>query len=247
MITLHHLENSRSQRMIWLLEELGLDYRLKIYKRRPDMLAPPELKAVHPLGHAPVLTTARRTLAESGAIAEYLLVTYGVGRLTPREGSAAWMDYIYWMHATEGSAMPPILLRLICETVPKKTPWPLRPLASAIMKGLERMMVTPNLKAQTALWEDTLTRHAWFAGPVFTAADIMMSFPVEAAARFGLLEHSPQTLQWLKTIQARPTYRRALLRGGPYTFVLDGDAAGEGEADQRQDEQFEDKRRQAIH
>lgn len=222
MITLHHLDHSRSQRVLWLLEELGVAYDVKTYHRLPSYLAPPELKAIHPLGKAPVIEDTRlpgRPIAETGAIMDYLLAQYGHGRLVPDVGTAERLDYVYWMYAAEGTFMTPLLLKLITDNIAPRSPWLVRPIAAGIAKALQKALVTPNLAAHAQLWEDTLTRTPWFAGEAFSAADIMMSFPVEAAADRGGAASKPHVMAWLEKIHQRPAYRRALDRGGPYTFA----------------------------
>ncbi len=222
MITVHHLDNSRSQRVLWLLEELGLPYTVKVYKRQPSFLAPPELRAVHPLGKSPVIEDSvlpGRVFAETGAIMDYVLNRYGYGDLVPAPGTAERLDYAYWMYAAEGTFMTPLLLKLITDEMGPRTPWPVRPVAAGIARTLAKALVTPNLKAQMQLWEDTLGRTPWFAGDAFTAADIMMSFPLEAAAGRGGATSKPHIGGWLETIHARPAYRRALDRGGPYLYA----------------------------
>ena len=220
MITVHHLDNSRSQRILWLLEELGLTYEIVSYKRnKKTLLAPPELKKIHPLGKSPVITDNGRVIAETGAIMDYLVTQYGAGRLIPSAGSEERFSYTYWMFYAEGSAMTPLLLRLITTTFPKRTPFFLRPVANGIAKGLERTLVVPSLTNNIQLWEDSLTKSPWFAGADFTAADIMMSFPLEAAAARAGAGASPHIKAWLDTIHARPAYRRALERGGDYAYA----------------------------
>jgi len=225
MITVHHLNNSRSQRVLWLLEELGIPYELQKYQRDPKtMLAPRELTRVHPLGKSPVLTDDATTVAESGAIIEYLLDTYGAGRLRPPAGTEGRRRFTYWLHFAEGSAMPPLLLKLIFDRIGagQGMPFFVKPIARGIAAKVKGLMVEPNLKRQLDFMESELTRHAWFAGEEFSAADIQMSFPVEAAAqRAGLDESRPRLMAFLKNIHARPAYRRALERGGPYSFAND--------------------------
>ncbi len=222
MITVHHLEHSRSQRVLWLLEELGLEYEIKRYARdRKTSLAPPELKRVHPLGKSPVIDDDGRVVAESGAIIEYLVDRHGQGRLAPPAGSDERLRYTYWLHFAEGSAMPPLLFTLVCEKV-KTAPMPffVKPIARGIAAKVMGGFVTPNLKNQLDFMEAELKRHRWFAGAAFSAADIQMSFPLEAAAqRAGLDASRPKLMDFLKRIHARPAYRRALERGGPYAFA----------------------------
>ena len=221
MIVVHHLNNSRSQRILWLLEELGLEYEIRRYERDPTtMLAPPALQAVHPLGKSPVISDGEVTLAESGAIVEYLIVRHGAGRLRPPAGSPAALRYTYWLHYAEGSAMTPLLLKLIFSAIPKRAPFLARGVARGISKAMNANMIDPQLAAHTAYWEAELTRSAWFAGDAFSAADIMMSFPVEAArARGGLDASRPKLMAYLERIHARPAYMRALERGGPYGLL----------------------------
>jgi glutathione S-transferase len=225
MITVHHLNNSRSQRVLWLLEELGVPYEVQKYQRdAKTMLAPPELTRVHPLGKSPVLTDDGVTVAESGAVVEYLLETYGNGRLVPRPGTEERRRFTYWLHFAEGSAMPPLLLKLIFDRIGsgQSMPFFVKPIARGIADKVKRLMVEPNLKRQLDFMEGELGRSEWFAGAEFTAADIQMSFPVEAAAqRAGLDASRPKLLAYLRKIHARPAYQRALERGGPYSFAND--------------------------
>jgi glutathione S-transferase len=224
MITVHHLNNSRSQRVLWLLEELGLPYEIKKYQRdAKTMLAPPELTQVHPLGKSPVITDEGITVAETGAIIEHVLEQYGNGRLVPAAGTPARRQWRYWLHFAEGSAMPPLLLKLIFERI-KVTPMPffVKPIARGISDRVLGAMVEPNLKRQLDFMEAELGKSEWFAGSEFSAADIQMSFPVEAAAqRAGLDASRPNLMGFLTRIHARPAYRRALERGGPYAFAND--------------------------
>ena len=222
MIVLHHLNNSRSQRILWLLEELGLPYEVKRYQRDArTMLAPPELRAVHPLGKSPVISDGDLTLAESGAIVEYLASRYGSENLIPKNGTPEHLRYLYWMHFAEGSMMPPLLLKLIFDRIESgPMPFFVRPVARAIAQRAKNLMVLPNLARLLDFMESELAAREWFAGPAFTAADIQMSFPVEAAAaRGGLDERRPKLWAWLQSIHARPAYRRALDRGGKYELL----------------------------
>jgi glutathione S-transferase len=224
MITVHHLNNSRSQRVLWLLEELGLPYQIQHYQRDPKtMLAPEALRKVHPLGKSPVVTDDGVTVAESGAIVEYLLERYGNGRLIPPAGSAERRRYTYWLHFAEGSAMPPLLLKLIFDRIPTQPmPFFVKPVARSIANKVLQKMVLPNLKRQLDFMESELGGSTWFAGEEFSAADIQMSFPVEASAmRAGLDASRPHLFAYLKRIHARPAYRKALERGGPYSFAND--------------------------
>jgi glutathione S-transferase len=226
MITLHHLENSRSQRVLWLLEELGLPYRVKRYARNPQtLLAPPELLQVHPLGKSPVITDGEGpdgiTVAESGAIVEYLLDTYGEGRLRPAPGSPERRQFTYWLHFAEGSAMPFLLLKLVFDKVrAAPVPFFLKPVLKGIADKVGESFIDPNLKRHADFIAAELSRRPWFAGQEFSAADIQMSYPMEAAAaRGGLGAAQPVVQEWLQRIHARPAYQRALQAGGPYSVV----------------------------
>ena len=219
MITVHHLNNSRSQRILWLLEELGVPYEVKRYQRdAKTMLAPPELTAVHPLGKSPVLTDGGLTIAETGAIVEHLIETYGNGRLIPPAGTPERQRYTYWLHYTEGSAMPLLVMKLIFSHIPKAPQMPrlLRPLAGMITGGFTKSYIDPQLKTHVALWDTELAKSTYFAGNDLTGADIMMSFPVEAANSRATL--SPALTRWLGAIHDRPAYQAALERGGPYSI-----------------------------
>jgi glutathione S-transferase len=222
MLTVHHLENSRSQRVLWLLEELGVAYEIKRYARdKTTMLAPRELRDVHPLGKSPVVTDDGATLAESGAIVEYLVGKYGGGRLVPAPGSPEALRYTYWLHYAEGSAMPPLLLKLVFEKM-KSGPAPffVRPIVRGIADTVLTRFVDPQLKLHVEYIENELGKSAWFAGDELTAADIQMSFPVEAAAsRAAVAAKTPNMTRFLEAIHARPAYVRALERGGPFAIV----------------------------
>jgi len=220
MIIVHHLNDSRSQRVLWLLEELGLPYEVRRWQRDPKtMLAPAGLRAIHPLGKSPVIEDGDIRVAETGAIIEYLLDAHGQGRLRPPAGSADARRFTYWLHYAEGSAMTPLLLKLIFTQIPKRTPFFARPVANGIARKVDAAMIAPQLAAHIAWWEAELERSPWFAGDAFSAADIMMSFPVEAAgARIGFGADRPRLKAFLQTIHARPAWKRALERGGPYAY-----------------------------
>lgn len=222
MITVHHLENSRSQRILWLLEELELDYEVKRYARDPKtMLAPPELKKVHPLGRSPVITDGSHTVAESGAIIEYLVDEHGGGRLKPEAGSRERLDYTYWLHYAEGSLMPLLVMKLIFGRMSKPPmPLPMRPFGALIAAGVQGRFLDPRIAEALDFAESELDGRPWFAGDAFTAADVQMSFPLEAAAaRGGLGGRYPNLAGFLERAQGRPAYRRALERGGPYELM----------------------------
>lgn len=220
MIVVHHLNDSRSQRVLWLLEELGLAYEVKRYQRDPQtLLAPAALKAVHPLGKSPVLDDGEVRVAETGAVVEYLVDACGQ-RLKPAAGTEAARRYRYWLHYAEGSAMPPLLLKLVFAQLPRRAPALLRPLVQGVANKAMTGFVDPQIATHAAFWEAELGRSAWFAGDDFTAADVMMSFPVEAAASRALdLGRFPRLASYLKTIHARPAYVRALERGGAYAYA----------------------------
>ncbi|WP_085808566.1 glutathione S-transferase family protein [Sphingomonas sp. TZW2008] len=214
MIIVHHLENSRSQRVLWMLEELGLPYEIKRYERnKKTMLAPPELKRVHPLGKSPVIEDSDdqvdgrgRVVAETGAIVEYL-VDKADGRLGAPAKRAGALDYRYWLHYAEGSMMPPLLLKLVLGRVPLFG-------KSAIKR------VQPMIDTHLDFVEAHLATRPWFTGENMTAADIMMSFPLEAArSRGGLDASRPATIAWLDKVHARPAYQTALRKGGPYAYA----------------------------
>ncbi len=221
MITVHHLENSRSQRIVWLLEELGLPYQLKCYRRDPaTLLAPPELRAIHPLGKSPVITDGDLTLAESGAIIEYLADRYGAGKLIPAHGTPERLRCNYWLHYAEGSAMPPLLLALVFHRVAiAPAPFFVRPVARMIAAKVQRILIGPQLKLHMDYLEDQLGEHEWFLGEQFSVADIQLSFPLEGlAARGGLDERRPRLHAFLQRIHARPAWQRALQSGGPFAL-----------------------------
>jgi glutathione S-transferase len=221
MIVVHHLNNSRSQRVLWLLEELGVPYEVKRYERdAKTMLAPPELLAVHPLGKSPVIVDGDVTMAESGAIVEYLIDRYGAGRLIPAAGTPERLRYTYWLHYAEGSAMPPLLLKFVFDRVAKApVPWPISAITRRIAGTVQDTFIGPQLKRHLDYMETELAAHAWFAGGQFTAADVQMSFPLEAAvSRAGLNSSRPHLMAYLDRIHARDAYKRALERGGPYSF-----------------------------
>ena len=210
-IVVHHLENSRSQRVLWMLEELGLPYEIKRYERnKKTMLAPPELKTVHPLGKSPVIEDidgeGGRVVAETGAIVEYL-VEKADGRLGAPPHRDAALRYRFWLHYAEGSMMPPLLLKLVLTRVPI--------FGKAALKRIQ-----PMIDNHLDFVEAELAQRPWFAGDQMTAADVMMSFPLEAArARGGLDDSRPATIAWLAKVHARPAYRTALAKGGPYAYA----------------------------
>ncbi|HYD38640.1 MAG TPA: glutathione S-transferase [Allosphingosinicella sp.] len=207
MIVVHHLENSRSQRVLWLLEELGLAYEVRRYERdKRTMLAPPELARIHPLGKSPVIEDGGRIVAETGAIVDYL-VEKADGRLGPPARRDDVLRYRHFLHYAEGSLMPPLLVMLVVRRLGLLG----RPARAPVRRMIDRHLD----------WlESELEARPWFAGEVFTAADIMMSFPLEAARhRAGLDESRPNLIDWLERIHARPAYGAALKNGGPYAYA----------------------------
>jgi glutathione S-transferase len=224
MLTVHHLETSRSQRVLWLLEELGVPYELKVYRRDPaTRLAPPELKAVHPLGKSPVITDGDVTVAESGAIIEYLVDKFGhlghgeLSHLQPAAGTPEQRQCRYWMHYAEGSLMNWLVMKLVFVTIPKRPmPFFAKPVARGISEKVQAQLVDPNLQAATAFIEEHLAHHRWFAGEEITMADFQMSFAVEAllSRATGAGRH-PHLDAYHARMRARPAYQRAEARGGP--------------------------------
>lgn len=222
MIVVHHLNNSRSQRVLWLLEELGLAYRVQRYQRdAKTMLAPPELRRVHPLGKSPVIEDDGLVLAESGAILDYLAQRYGAAqRLVPSPESPGRLRYIYWLHYAEGSMMPPLLLQLVFSRLPKSPmPFFARPIVKALADKVRATFTGPQIRLHLDYVEAELARTEWFAGSHFTAADIQMSFPLEAAAARATLQAHPRIAAFLDRIHTRPAYRRALEQGGAYELM----------------------------
>lgn len=214
MITVHHLNNSRSQRILWLLEELEIPYEIKRYERnKKTMLAPPELKQVHPLGKSPVISDNGKVYAESGAIIEYLIEEYGNGRLKPSERDLRHR-YTFWLHYAEGSLMSPLLLNLIFNKIESSAPFFIKPVAKTISLQVKKLFINPNIKTHFDFLESEISKSQWFAGPEFSAADIQLSYPIEAASARGLLDERPALKRYLTAIEARPAYQRALKRGG---------------------------------
>lgn len=205
-LIVHHLNNSRSQRLLWMLEELELPYEIRFYERdKATMLAPPELKKVHPLGKSPVLEDGPLKLVETGAICEYLVDK--TGKLGPINRGEGLLQYRQFMHYAEGSVMPNLLLMLAMGKVP-------------LIGGIAVKKVRPMVDVHLDYVEQVLTSRPWFAGKQMTAADIMMSFPLEAAvSRAGLGPSRPATMAWLKKIHARPAYQTALKKGGEYAYA----------------------------
>lgn len=222
MITLHHLEHSRSQRILWMLEELGVEYRIKRYKRDPKTeLAPKSLAKVHPLGKSPVLTDGERTLAESAVILEYLARSYGGGAWAPALDGPDYWPFQYWMHYAEASLMPPLLLKLVFSKLREPpVPFLLRPITSRIADQVDQNFTDRQIETHFGHVDRHLSDHEWFAGAKISAADVQMSFPLEAAMSRGTVERAdyPSITLWLQRIHARPAYLRALEAGGDYAY-----------------------------
>lgn len=219
MLKVHHLNNSRSQRVLWLLEELGLDYEVVRYERQADMRAPDALKAIHPLGKSPILTDGERTVAETGAIIEYILSLRPDHGMLPPEGSEDYWEARHFLHYAEGSAMPPLFLKLVLGMIPDRAPFFAKPVLAAAMGKVDEMLVRPQIKLHLDHWEGALAKSGWFAGPRFSVADVMMSFPVEAAGERLGYDNRPRLREFLMRIHDRPAYRQALKRGGPYAYA----------------------------
>lgn len=229
MLTLHHLETSRSHRILWLLQELGVPYELRRYQRDPlTRLAPPELKHIHPLGKSPVITDGELVVAESGAILEYLAECYGaqapaeLAHLEPARGTPAHRQCRFWMHYAEGSLMNWLVMQLVFGSIPRQPmPFFVRPVARALCAGVQQKLIQPNVQAALAFMENHLAQHRWFAGEHLSLADFQMSFAVEAAlARGAAASAWPHLQAYLQRIQARPAYQRALEKGGPVLMAL---------------------------
>lgn len=219
MIQLHHLEKSRSHRIVWLLETLQLDYALVEYRRTADGLAPEALKRVHPLGKSPVITDGEQTVAESGAIIEYLLARYGEGRCQPEADDAAgWVNYRYWLHYAEGSLMPLLVMQLVFGQLPKQSPWPVRPVTKGIDKAVNQRFLTPQIKQHLAMIEAHLARHGAFAPGWPSGADIQMSFPLQALALTHALGGYPAIDAFLQRIDAEAAWQRVVERVGPVSL-----------------------------
>jgi glutathione S-transferase len=218
MLTVHHLNNSRSQRVLWLLEELGVPYEIVKYQRDPKtMLAPPALQKIHPLGKSPVVTDDGQTLAESAAILEYIVEKYGNGRLVPAKDTPEYTKYRYYMHYAEGSLMPLLLVKLLMSRV-RKAPALVRPIAKAIAGKLDGTYTNPNLARHVGYLASELAKTPYFAGAELTVADIQMSFPMEAIA--ARVPDVPRPISaFVERIHERPAFKKALERGGPYDVM----------------------------
>ncbi|MNZ77759.1 glutathionine S-transferase [compost metagenome] len=223
-LTVHHLETSRSQRVLWLLEELGVPYALRVYQRDPKTrLAPPELKQIHPLGKSPVISDGRVVVAESGAIIEYLAECHGaqapaeLAQLEPARGTPAYRECRFWMHYAEGSLMNWLVMKLVFDTIPRQPmPFFVRPIARGLCAKVQHKLISPNMQTALTFMDAHLARHRWFAGEQLTMADFQMSFAVEAAlARSDNEADWPHLLAYRERMRERPAYQRALQKGGP--------------------------------
>lgn len=224
MLTVHHLDTSRSQRILWLLEELDIPYELRRYQRNPlTRLAPPELKLVHPLGKSPVITDGDTVIAESGAIIEYLAERYGhqasteLSHLEPLRGTLEYRECRFWMHYAEGSLMNWLVMKLVFDTIPHQPmPFFVRPIARTLCSRVQQKLIAPNVQTALAFIDEHLTNHSWFAGEHLTMADFQMSFAVEAAlVRAGNETAWPHLTAYRQRMHARPAYQRAVSKGGP--------------------------------
>ncbi len=222
MLHLHHLENSRSFRILWLLEELDLDYKLTNYKRTKAYLAPESLKAIHPMGHAPILEVDNRILTESGFIIEYLLKHYDAEHVFKPADSdeAGWEDYTFWLHFAEASGMPPLVMRLVFNKVVAKSPIFIKPITKGIQKQVENSLIKNSISSMLAMMEQHLQNNKWFAGESFSAADIQMHFVAAAAqSRTDLGKGSYKNISdWLKRCEARAAFKRTEEKGGRLNF-----------------------------
>jgi len=215
MITVHHLEQSRSHRVLWLLEELEVPYQIKRYQREPTMLAPEALKKVHPLGKSPVITDENRVVAESGAILEYLEQKYEHEFRLKLSDEESLLQSRYWLHYAEGSLMPLLVMKLIFGQMGKApVPWLLRPVGAAFGKGVQKAWLDKQLQPHMKMIEQHLAANPWFAGQRFSIADIQMSFPLLALAQRVGMEQMPASQKWLQTVQQRAAWQRAIDQGG---------------------------------
>lgn len=220
MIHVHHLEKSRSHRILWLLEALELDYELVVYQRDgKTQQAPETLKKIHPLGKSPVITDGDLTVAESGAIIDYLVQRYGQGRLQPSpEDARAWVDYRYWLHYAEGSLMPLLVMQLVFGQIPKQSPWLIKPLAKGISETLNKRFLAPQIKRHLRFINAHLSAHGNFAGPWPSGADIQMSFPLQAVAAVQSLEQYPAIAAFVSRIEQDTAWQRVVARAGLLTM-----------------------------
>jgi len=220
MLTVHHLNNSRSQRILWLLEELNVPYELKKYKRRPDRRAPPELLAISPLGKSPVITDGDITLAESGAIVEYLITKHGNGKAVPPE--SGFIDNLYFSHYAEGTLMPILIQGMIFDFILKNAPFWIRPIIRKVFDQVKKILVEPEIKKNLTMIEAHLekSKSIFFAGGQEpTSADYQMAFPLEAIVKVSLDQVGPKIKEYVRTIHEREAYKAALAKGGKYVYA----------------------------
>tara|TARA_R110002012_G_scaffold18620_1_gene68150 strand:- start:5317 stop:5988 length:672 start_codon:yes stop_codon:yes gene_type:complete len=220
MIHVHHLEKSRSHRILWLLEVLELDYELVVYQRdSKTQQAPSSLKKIHPLGKSPVIVDGDITIAESGAIIDYLLQRYGQGRCQPStDEMRSWVDYRYWLHYAEGSLMPLLVMKLVFGQLPKQSPWIIKPIAKGISDTVSKRFLMPQLKQHLAFINQHLSSHGNFAGPWPSGADIQMSFPLQAVAAVQSLDDYPAIAAFVSRIEQDAAWQRVVERAGPLTM-----------------------------
>lgn len=222
MLTLHHLNNSRSQRVLWLLEELGVEYNIEFYERdKTTNLAPDALTKVHPLGRSPVLSTPDGNIAESGAIVEYLVKNHGNEIfVTPQDGEAL-QQYWFWMHFAEGSLMPPLVANLVLEKARQKgsKPFFIKPITNKLIDGILNAYYGPNLAKSLQYVESYLSRNTWFAGDAPTGADVQMIFPLESLVASGRAKDLKAIQEFVARVHARPAYQAALEKGGKYAYA----------------------------
>ncbi len=218
MLTLHHLENSQSIRILWLLEELGIEYAFKMYDRDPaTRLAPSEYKEISPLGTAPAITDGNVTLSESNAIIDYIIETYGDGKLRPKTGTPERADYLFWFHNTQGSLQPLLTNRYVFSMMSGRAPLFIKPIVASISKKLNENFIAPRLERILVQMEAQLAKTKWFAGDELTAADITMGYCVEVmAVRVGLGDRYPHTQRYLEQMRTRPAYQAALKKDGKF-------------------------------
>lgn len=225
MIHVHHLEKSRSHRILWLLELLGVDYEIQVYQRdSKTQQAPDALKKIHPLGKSPVITDGELTIAESGAIIDYLVHRYGEGRLQPAENDThEWVDYRYWLHYGEGSLMPLLVMGLVFSQIPKQSPWIIKPLAKGISSTVRQRFIQPQIHQHLSVIETHLSKKESFAGHWPSGADIQMSFPLQAVAAMQApgtqaLTKYPHIAAFVARIENDPAWQRVVARAGPLTM-----------------------------
>ncbi|PRY64408.1 glutathione S-transferase [Vreelandella songnenensis] len=220
MIHVHHLEKSRSHRVLWLLEVLELDYEIHVYKRDPKtQLAPDALKNIHPLGKSPVITDGELVIAESGAIIDYLIQRYGNGHLQPSaDNTLDWVDYRYWLHYAEGSLMPLLVMQLVFKKMPKQSPWFIKPVVKGIGDKAVQRFLNPQIKRHLSVIEAHLAKKGNFAGEWPSGADIQMSFPLQAISGTQAVTAYPAIAEFVQRIDADPAWQRVVERAGPLSM-----------------------------